>query len=122
MSITIDTLVRELNMNVLAGKQWTCRELAGAYPCDLLSWVMAHINSDFAWVTVHTHVNIIAVAKLTGIPCVIIPENIDVEPYTLKKAEDEEVVLLGTSMNSYEICTSIYDLLREKKNKDDVCG
>ena len=70
--------------------------IKGAYCGDLLSWVMANINDNYVWVTVHTHVNIIAVASLTGIPCIVIPENIKIEPYTVEKANDEGVILLGT--------------------------
>lgn len=116
MKVTIKTLVDELKMDILAGNTSSDREVYGAYPCDLLSWVMANINENCVWVTVHTHVNIIAVASLTGIPCIIIPENIKIEPYTVEKANDEGVTLLGTSMNSYEICTSIYDLIRKKED------
>jgi len=40
-----------------------------------------------AWITVHTHVNIVAVALMADIPCIIIPEGIEVEEATIKKAK-----------------------------------
>jgi len=39
-----------------------------------------------AWITVHTHVNIVAVALMADIPCIIIPEGIEVEEATIKKS------------------------------------
>ena len=40
------------------------REITSGCACDLLSWVMAHGCGDMAWVTVQTHMNVIAVAAL----------------------------------------------------------
>ena len=42
------------------------------YTCDLLSWVMAHGTAGMAWVTVQTHMNVIAVASLMEMSAVII--------------------------------------------------
>ena len=39
-------------------------EVSCGYTCDLLSWVMAHGTAGMAWVTVQTHMNVIAVASL----------------------------------------------------------
>ena len=46
------------------------------------------------WITVQTHMNIVAVAVLTEIACIIIPEGIQVEEEVLNKAENEGVVIL----------------------------
>lgn len=40
---------------------------------------MAHGREHMAWVTVQTHMNVIAVATLHEMSCVIIPEGIRVE-------------------------------------------
>ena len=40
------------------------REVRCGYTCDLLSWVMAHGEEGMAWVTVQTHMNVVAVAVL----------------------------------------------------------
>ena len=61
------------------------RQLHGCYICDLLSYVMSHASKDNIWITVQTNINVVAVASLTEVGCVIIPENIDVEELTLKK-------------------------------------
>ena len=36
------------------------REITGGVVCDLLSWVMANGGQGMAWVTVQTHLNVLA--------------------------------------------------------------
>ena len=37
-------------------------EITDGYICDLLSWVMARGTEGMAWITVQTHLNVLAVA------------------------------------------------------------
>jgi predicted transcriptional regulator len=106
----------KLDMRVLAGESGLGNAVTGIYTCDLMSWVMSHAAKGDAWITVHTHLNVIAVALLTEVACVIVPEDITVEEATINKANDEGIVILSTSMNSYEICWKGHELL--KKDKD----
>lgn len=87
------------------------KDVTGVYCGDLLSWVMSHAEAGDAWITVHVHVNIVAVAKLVEAACVIIPEGISIEEATRQKAEEQGVVILGTDMNAYEICWRIHEIL-----------
>lgn len=80
------------------------REVTGGYACDLLSWVMTHGRTGTAWVTVQTHLNVVAVATLLDFSAVIIPEGIEVPEATIAKAADEGVALLATKKTAYEIC------------------
>jgi hypothetical protein len=84
------------------------KEVTGVYVCDLLSWVMSHAKPGDAWITVLTHINTAAVALLAEVSCVIIPESVEVEAATLKKAGQEGIVIMATCMNSYEICCRAY--------------
>ena len=74
------------------------------YACDLLSWVMAHGRQDMAWITVQTHMNVIAVAVLMEMSCVIIPEGIAMEPGSLEKAAEEGIVVLESPLTAFELC------------------
>ena len=60
-------------------------EVSCGYTCDLLSWVMAHGAAGMAWVTVQTHMKVIAVASLMEMAAVIIPEGIEMEAPRWKK-------------------------------------
>ena len=78
-------------------------EVSCGYTCDLLSWVMAHGKQGMAWITVQTHMNVIAVAALLDFACVIIPENLPVEAPIVKKAQDEEIIILSSDKTAYEL-------------------
>ena len=80
------------------------REITSGYACDLLSWVMAHGDEGMAWVTVQTHMNVIAVAVLSEMACIVLPENIRMEAESLQKANDEGMAVLTSPLTAYEIC------------------
>ena len=85
-------------------------EISGIYAGDLLSWVMSHAQESEAWITVLTNTNIVAVALLVGVSCVIIPESIPVEENTINRAIQENIILLSTKLNTYEICCRVPSL------------
>ena len=79
-------------------------EVTCGYTCDLLSWVMAHGKAGMAWVTVQTHMNVIAVASLMEMSAVIIPEGIVMEEASLAKAREEGICVLQSEKTAYELC------------------
>ncbi len=79
-------------------------EVRAGYACDLLSWVMAKGVSGCAWVTVQTHMNVIAVAALHEMACIIHPEGISPEPASLEKAAQEGIAVLLSDKTTFEIC------------------
>ena len=79
-------------------------EVTCGYTCDLLSWVMAHGKAGMAWITVQTHMNVIAVASLMEMAAVILPEGIEIEEATLAKAREEGICVLQCSKTAYELC------------------
>jgi len=97
-------------LKLLAGSSGIDKELTGAYICDLLSWVMSHGNKGDAWITVQTHSNIIAVAVLLELGCIIVPEGIEVEEETLRKAEDEGIPVFQSSLSAYELAKELYKM------------
>ncbi len=86
------------------------REVTGGCCCDLLSWVMASGQEGQAWVTVQTHMNVIAVASLHEMACVILPEGNTMEEAVLERATEEEIAVLGCSETGYAICCRLHDL------------
>ncbi len=93
-------------------------KVENVYICDLLSWVMSHAKKGDAWITVLTNVNVPAVALLTEVSCVIIPEDIKVEEFTLEKARENGIIIIGSSLNSFEISRRIVEskLLKFKES------
>jgi serine kinase of HPr protein (carbohydrate metabolism regulator) len=108
--MNIKSIVEKLRLKVLAGENELDKEVRIGYCCDLLSWVMAHGPQNGIWITVQTHTNIIAVATLLDIACIIIPENISIDDRTIEKAKEEGIVLLSSSMSSYELAGRLYQM------------
>lgn len=94
-------LAELLNAKVVAQAD---RDIACGYSCDLLSWVMAHGKADMAWVTVQAHLNVIAVAVLADMACVIAAEGVKFPADAVAKAQSEELALLECDKSAYEIC------------------
>ncbi|ABN51574.1 MAG TPA: AraC family transcriptional regulator [Hungateiclostridium thermocellum] len=107
----VKEFAEQLKMEILTGEKGLEKEIKGMYICDLLSWVMSHAAKGDAWITVHTHVNIVAVALMADIPCIIIPEGIEVEEATIKKAVEEDIAILRTSKTAYQIACEAGKLL-----------
>lgn len=75
------------------------------YVCDLLSWVMAHGKKGMVWITVQTHMNVIAVASLMEMAAVILPEGVKMEAASLDKAREEGITVLESPLTAYALCT-----------------
>lgn len=105
----IKDIVKSLNLKLVAGEKGLSKEIKSVYTCDLLSWVMAHAKKGSAWVTIQTHPNVVAVAALLELSCIIIPENSEIDPETLRKADEECIPLLVSNDSGYEICIKLYE-------------
>lgn len=79
-------------------------KIRAGYACDLLSWVMAKGIPGCAWITVQTHMNVIAVAALHEMACIIHPEGVEPEAASLEKAAQEGIAVLLSPKTAYEIC------------------
>ena len=85
-------------------------QVSCGYTCDLLSWVMAHGKQGMAWITVQTHLNVLAVACLHDFSCVVIPENIQVPEETVKKAQEEGIPLYSSPKTAYALGGILHEL------------
>lgn len=99
--MTVAQIVAALGLEVLAGAEHLDRQVTGGYSSDLLSCAMAGAKHGDAWVTLQAHQNVVAVATLTDVACVIITEGARPDEASLTRAEAEGVVLLGTKLDSF---------------------
>lgn len=102
-------LAVKLEGHIITGGTDNSVRIEGAYCCDLLSWVMSHAGKGAVWITVHTHLNIVAVASLAELSCIIIPEGIQMEEATAGRAAQEGIPIICTKLNAYEICCILHD-------------
>lgn len=109
-AVKVSELKEALGAKVLNEGVDLSGEVRSAYVCDLLSWVMAKAAPATAWITVMNHMNVIAVATLLDMACVVIPENIPIERETLDKAAEEGIPVLSSEKTAYEIAGILYKL------------
>ncbi len=79
--------------------------IKGVYCGDLLSWVMSKAESGNVWITIQSHINVIAVASLIGIPAIIIVEGSEVDKEVIQKAQEEGIAIFTTHKPAYEIAS-----------------
>lgn len=89
------------------------KEVTGVYACDLLSNAMAKLNKGDVWITVHTNLNVVAVASLSEASCVLIPEAIEIEEQTIERADLKNVAILSSPKSASEISFNLLSLKRE---------
>ena len=88
------------------------RVIDGGYVGDLLSWVMGRAKADNAWITIMSNVNVIAVATLTDVACVIFAEGVIPDEMLVTTAIQKGVNILTTPLPSYEAALKISELLK----------
>jgi hypothetical protein len=107
----VDEVVRQLGLKVCtAGEKAKETEVKGGYASDLLSDVMANAKEGYLWVTLQTHVNILAVAKLKDLAAILLVNNRKPDPDTLEKAEQEKIVLLESPLSTFELVGRLYEM------------
>lgn len=104
----ISDIMDECKLKLITGS--TDREIKGYYACDLLSWAISHANEGDLWVTVMNNINILAVASLVDVACIVIPEDIKIPDSLKEKAEEREVTLLSTPMQAAELIIKAHEL------------
>ena len=109
----VNELVSALNLKVLSGANGLNREIEGCYVSDLLSDVMGNAEMNNVWVTLQTHKNVMAIASLKELACVILVKGQTAAEDTLEQSNEEGIPFLSTTMQTYETVGKIYELLNK---------
>ncbi len=83
------------------------REVGGAYAGDLLSWVMGRASTDDVFITIMTNINVVAVASLADVACVVFAEDVTVPQDVLDAAGRKEINLLKSHVPMFETCVAV---------------
>lgn len=106
----LQEIVDILSLVVRTASSNLTREVTGGYVSDLLSDVMANSKEGNVWITLQTHQNIVAVATLKDLSGIILVNNRNPDPETLKKAEDQGMPILVSSLPAFELVGKLYNL------------
>jgi len=109
--MTVENLVSVLGLNpiTLPDKD---KEVSGAYIGDLLSWVMGKAMEGDAWITIMSNLNVVAVASLADVACVIFAEGVTPDEELIKVAKSKNVNLITSAYSTYETAVRISGILK----------
>ena len=96
------------NTNLVAGVGGSENSLSGDYCSDLLSDVMGHANEGMVWITIQTHKNVVAIASLKDLACVVIAGNNKPSADLIEAANEEGIPVITTSLSAFEFGGRLY--------------
>jgi serine kinase of HPr protein (carbohydrate metabolism regulator) len=108
----VSDLIREFDLKLFSGGTGIENEITGGYVSDLLSDVMGFSKEGEVWVTLQTHLNIVAVASLKDLAAIVVVKGYEPGPDTIAHSNKEGIPILGTPLSTFEISGKIYLLLR----------
>lgn len=113
--MTLQEIIDQLELSCLTQeKDFGQISPTSGYTSDLLSCVMAGAAHQGVWVTLQSHINIVAVAALLELSAIIITEGAVPDRDTIAKANDEGISLLATDRSTFYVVGKLWELgLRE---------
>lgn len=113
----VQDFVSELGLTAKAmSKEGGLRTVEGGFVGDILSHVMANAESGYVWVTVQTHENVIAVASLLDVACVLVCQR-ELPPETCQRADKEGVTLLWSKDDAFSLVGRMYGLMGKQQHR-----
>lgn len=110
--MNVHELAKKCGFSYYSGENLDAGTVTGAYCCDLLSWVIGRANDGEALVTVMTNPNVMAVTVMADLPCVILAEGVRPDEIALKKALENDIIVLSSKESTYMTAVRIYDALK----------
>ena len=107
--MTVKEVAEKLGFSILTGDGG--REITGFYACDLLSWVISHAKTGDMWVTVMNNINILAVASLVDVACIVIPEGVEIYDNLAERANEKGITILATELSAADAVIKTHDLI-----------
>jgi hypothetical protein len=111
--MTLKDVVEKLGLSVLTSNLAGDAEVTGGHTSDLLSDVMANGRPGSVWITMQTHQNILAVAKIKDLAGIIVVNGRRPDKDTIRKADEEKVTVVGTDDSAFKISGRLYRLMEE---------
>ncbi len=109
--MTVNGLLSETGFNAINVADGE-RKIRGAYMGDLLSWVMGRAREDNAWITIMSNVNVMAVASLADVSCVILAEGVVLDDEVLETAKQKGINVISSPLAAYETAVKINGILK----------
>jgi predicted transcriptional regulator len=112
--MTVKEITEKLQLHIFSGTSGLNNEIIDGYVSDLLSDVMGNCDANNAWITLQTHKNIMAIASLKELACIIVVRNYQPDPDAIAKSNEDGIPILGTDKQSFHIAGELYELLHKQ--------
>lgn len=104
-------LANTLDLEIVAGNNRSGNEVTWGYTSDLLSDVMGNSEEGNVWITMQTHLNVVAVSTLKVHAAILFVAGNRPAQEVIDKANEEGIPLLCTGMTAFEVSGKLYALL-----------
>lgn len=108
--MTVQELAEQLSLTPICVDD-PDREVEGCYCGDLLSWVMGNARAGDAWITIMSNDNVVAVAVLTDVACVILSEGVTLDDRVRGLAEKKGVNVFSAEASTFALAARVAALL-----------
>jgi len=108
--MTLSELKTKLDLEQQSGD--SDKDIASCYISDLLSRVLGGAEPGDIWITVQSSLNMVAVAMMTDVSCVILPESLTAPENVVEKASEEGLTIFSSKEKAYPLAIKIAELLK----------
>ena len=109
--MTVDVFAKESGFKIISLPS-PDKEIEGVYIGDLLSWVMGNASAGNLWITIMSNINIVAVASLVDVSCIILSEDVTPDEDALRTAIAKGVNIVSTKLSAYEAAIKVNSLIQ----------
>lgn len=106
----VKEFAQKSGFEMIAGVEALNKEISGVFTGDLLSWVMGNCEAGDLWITVQSHLNVVAVSALKEISALVLAQSALPTQEMLDKAFEENIAVFTTSLSAYEVCRKCVEL------------
>lgn len=107
MIMKVSELIENLNLTLVTDSDYEDREINGCYIGDLLSWVMGRAQADNVWITIMNNINIVAVAALADVACILLCEDVKVDQSIIDKANSQNIIIVSSKLTAFELAEKL---------------
>ena len=107
--MTVKEMAQTLSLTPLAVPEED-RTFSEVYIGDLLSWVMGQAKSGNVWITIMSNINIVAVATLTDVACIVLAESVTPDEQVCATAKAKGVNIYTSEKTAYELAAELASL------------
>jgi hypothetical protein len=109
--MTLQEIIDHLKLKLLTQPaDFSAVPVKNGYCSDLLSCVMTGASPEGIWITLMAHSNIVAVAALLDLSCIIITEDAQPDQPTIDQANQRGVTLLSTPGDNFATVGKLWKL------------